>query len=57
MTNRQATRASRAQVEQHIRRQRLLGEDMIGLDRARPIELIVTAAVLVIAGFCGYCWN
>lgn len=53
----QASRASRAQVEQHIRRQRLLGEDMIGLDAARPLELIITAAVLVLAGLCSYYWN
>lgn len=53
----QATRANSHQVEQHIRRQRVLGEEMIGLDGARPIELIVTAAVLVIAGLCGYYWN
>lgn len=44
----QATRANRAQVERHIANQYRYGERMIGkLDAPRPIELIVTAAVLI----------
>ncbi|NTE96714.1 hypothetical protein [Agrobacterium tumefaciens] len=54
MANRpQAERASKAQVEQHIHRQQVLGELMIGdHDRPRRIELLITglALVVVIAG-------
>lgn len=43
----QATKATRAQVEHHIERQRALGEWMIG-DHDRPrLKELVTVAVLV----------
>lgn len=43
----QATKANRAQVEQHIRRQRDLGECMIGgPDRVRFPELWITGCAL-----------
>lgn len=46
--NTQATRANPAQVDRHIANQRRYGERMIGkLDAPRPVELIVTAAVLI----------
>lgn len=51
---RMATKGNRAQVQQHIRRQRALGEQMQGFDRARPIELIVTALVLIAGIACLY---
>lgn len=51
----QATRANRAQVEQHIRRQRDLGERMIGgHDRARLPELWITGCAL--AGLIVSAW-
>lgn len=54
----QAKRANRAQVEQHIQRQRDLGEKMIGgHDRVRWIELLATAVVvglLVLSTFHGW---
>lgn len=44
----QATKANTAQVQQHIRRQRLLGQRLIGdSDRVRIIELVVTGAILI----------
>lgn len=44
----QATKASPAQVRQHIQRQRCLGERMIGdNDEPRPFELFVTAVVVL----------
>jgi hypothetical protein len=44
----QATKANRAQVEQHIQNQRRYGERMIsGLDIVRPAELIVTGGIIV----------
>ena len=44
----QATKATRAQVEHHIERQRALGELMIGEhDRPRWVELVVTGAMVV----------
>lgn len=44
----QATKANRAQVEQHIQRQRLLGERMIGdTDAPRKWDLIITLAAIV----------
>jgi hypothetical protein len=47
--NSQATRATRAQVELHIQRQRKYGERMTRfIDRPRPIELIATGVILAI---------
>ncbi|QRE00625.1 hypothetical protein [Pseudomonas phage Itty13] len=47
---RQAERATPAQVQQHIERQHALGERMIGdRDMPRPVELIVTGLLLVLA--------
>ena len=49
MKKRQAKRANKAQIEQHIQRQRDLGEKMIGgHDSVRWPELISTAVVLVL---------
>ena len=52
---RQAKRANLAQVQQHIQRQRDLGEKMIGgHDRVRPIELIATGwavAMVILVAF------
>lgn len=46
---RQAERANPAQVEQHIQRQRDLGEKMIGgHDRALWPELLATGATLIL---------
>lgn len=51
----QATKANRAQVEQHIQNQRRYGERMIsGLDIARPVELIVTGGIIVCALLWAY---
>lgn len=44
----QATKANRAQVELHIRRQRRLGERMIG-DNDKPTRLELAVTGLVIA--------
>lgn len=44
----QATRATRAQVELHIKRQKRYGERMTRfIDSPRPIELIATGLVLL----------
>nr|WP_294974958.1 hypothetical protein [uncultured Pseudomonas sp.] len=46
---RQATKATTAEIELHIERQRELGELMIGdVDKIRPIELAVTAIALAL---------
>jgi hypothetical protein len=51
----QATKANRAQVEQHISNQRRYGERMIGgLDIVRPVELIVTGGIIVCAILWAY---
>lgn len=51
----QATKANRAQVEQHIQNQRRYGERMIGgLDVVRPAELIVTGGIIVCALLWAY---
>lgn len=48
----QATKASRAQVELHIMRQRLLGERMIGdWDKPTRLELVVTGLALIAMAF------
>lgn len=48
MTRHQATKASRAQLDLHIMRQRNLGEDMIG-DHDKPTiwDLLATLAMAV----------
>lgn len=55
---RQAKRANPAQVQQHIQRQRDLGEKMVGgHDRVRWLELIATAIAvgfLVMSTFHGW---
>lgn len=55
---RQAKRANKAQVQQHIQRQRDLGEKMIGgHDRVRWPELVGTAiavGLLVLSTFHGW---
>jgi len=64
MNNRQAKRANTAQVQQHIQRQRDLGEKMIGgHDRVRWSELLATGAVLALLalstfhGWPGVFWH
>lgn len=48
----QATKANRAQVELHIRRQRALGERMIGdWDKPTRLELAVTGLALLAVTF------
>lgn len=54
----QATRARRAAVHLHMRRQHLLGERLIGdHDRPRRVELLATGLVLVAVFACLYVWS
>lgn len=49
----QATRANSALVRLHIDRQRALGVNMIrGSDKPRPIELYVTALLVITVFIC-----
>lgn len=46
MTRHQATRANRAQVEQHIKMQRELGEEMPTYKEVTPRQLAVSIALI-----------
>lgn len=50
MSRQQATRANRAQVLEHIQRQRVLGEEMQSYKEVTP-RMLITTLVLIAAFF------